>query len=312
MSEETMRSGRGARQVRGGHLGLAWGLVLPLCALWAQACTSAPEANEYAATAEEAQALSSLKAPESDGLRLEPAAADRVRGTYREGGAILSFDVTRNDRAFKLMLGSPSAGELMRFELRGSRYFFSFKQGAFVANSSVADVEQGLQAADAAEPEDAAVQKVSSQGDASVMQAVFSSKELALLPKLSKALGDSGLDGLKSQAALGIHRLAQHVSRAAGGAAAALPSEDAASWAPQPGAEVPYCLDLRSDPNHNDCFGMCGNDCNCWSWVCGDCCYHRGCFMHDTYCSRCTWYRPVDCFNCYMNLAVFIAVVAGC
>ena len=34
----------------------------------------------------------------------------------------------------------------------------------------------------------------------------------------------------------------------------------------------------------NDCIGMCGQGCNCWDWVCGDCCYHQGCYEHDICC----------------------------
>ncbi len=32
------------------------------------------------------------------------------------------------------------------------------------------------------------------------------------------------------------------------------------------------------------CLGMCGYSCNCWQWVCGDCCYHLGCYGHDVCC----------------------------
>lgn len=35
----------------------------------------------------------------------------------------------------------------------------------------------------------------------------------------------------------------------------------------------------------NECFGGCGNNCNCWSWVCGDCDCWLGCEAHDHYCS---------------------------
>lgn len=38
-------------------------------------------------------------------------------------------------------------------------------------------------------------------------------------------------------------------------------------------------------PNQNDgCFGMCGNECSCWRWYCGDCCYHDICARHDRAC----------------------------
>ena len=34
----------------------------------------------------------------------------------------------------------------------------------------------------------------------------------------------------------------------------------------------------------NNCFGMCGNKCSCWWWVCDDCCVHQGCVIHDQCC----------------------------
>lgn len=36
----------------------------------------------------------------------------------------------------------------------------------------------------------------------------------------------------------------------------------------------------------NRCFGMCGRRCNCWRFVCGDCCIHSGCEQHDACCAR--------------------------
>lgn len=35
----------------------------------------------------------------------------------------------------------------------------------------------------------------------------------------------------------------------------------------------------------NDCFGRCGEGCDCWSWICGDCRCHDECMDHDYYCS---------------------------
>ena len=42
---------------------------------------------------------------------------------------------------------------------------------------------------------------------------------------------------------------------------------------------------LASDPNNNKCLGMCGKGCWCWSYVCGDCCFNRGCYEHDKCCA---------------------------
>lgn len=39
-------------------------------------------------------------------------------------------------------------------------------------------------------------------------------------------------------------------------------------------------------PRKNNCRGMCGKGCWCWSWFCGDCCWHRGCYEHDLCCKK--------------------------
>ncbi|XP_078350851.1 uncharacterized protein LOC144635639 [Oculina patagonica] len=43
-------------------------------------------------------------------------------------------------------------------------------------------------------------------------------------------------------------------------------------------------------PQANDCRGLCGKGCWCWSWVCGDCCHHQGCYEHDLCCK----YNPTS------------------
>ena len=49
--------------------------------------------------------------------------------------------------------------------------------------------------------------------------------------------------------------------------------------------QYPYC-NLKSCPpcEEDNCFGMCGRICSCWGFVCGDCCYHHGCLIHDICC----------------------------
>ena len=41
-----------------------------------------------------------------------------------------------------------------------------------------------------------------------------------------------------------------------------------------------------SRPTKNNCRGLCGPGCWCWSWFCGDCCWHRGCYEHDLCCKK--------------------------
>ena len=41
----------------------------------------------------------------------------------------------------------------------------------------------------------------------------------------------------------------------------------------------------RQKPIGPNCLGMCGPGCWwCWRYVCGDCCYHLGCYEHDVCC----------------------------
>ena len=35
-----------------------------------------------------------------------------------------------------------------------------------------------------------------------------------------------------------------------------------------------------------ECLSLCGYGCHCWKWVCGDCCYHLGCYGHDVCCRK--------------------------
>ena len=46
----------------------------------------------------------------------------------------------------------------------------------------------------------------------------------------------------------------------------------------------------------NNCFGMCGPDCTCWSFVCGDCCLYRYCETHDECCAKRGFYT-FACFS---------------
>ena len=54
--------------------------------------------------------------------------------------------------------------------------------------------------------------------------------------------------------------------------------------AEQRGKRNQRCSSLTSDPHNSTCTGMCGPSCTCWTWVCGDCCWHSGCHKHDRCC----------------------------
>ena len=44
------------------------------------------------------------------------------------------------------------------------------------------------------------------------------------------------------------------------------------------------CLSECPPCPYQECLGLCGYGCKCWKWVCGDCCYHLGCYEHDICC----------------------------
>ena len=46
-----------------------------------------------------------------------------------------------------------------------------------------------------------------------------------------------------------------------------------------------YCPAGNCPIRDNECFGMCGYGCFCWSIVCGDCCIHNYCETHDQCCA---------------------------
>ena len=55
----------------------------------------------------------------------------------------------------------------------------------------------------------------------------------------------------------------------------------------------PSCPERQNCPNSNSrcvncptgpqCLGLCGPGCNCWRFICRDCCYNRGCYWHDVH-----------------------------
>lgn len=56
----------------------------------------------------------------------------------------------------------------------------------------------------------------------------------------------------------------------------------------------------------SNCRGMCGPRCWCHSWLCGDCCVHRGCLDHDYCCGRygytswtCITFWNINCSSRY-------------
>ena len=60
------------------------------------------------------------------------------------------------------------------------------------------------------------------------------------------------------------------------------------------------CLDDCPPCEEEGCLGMCGVRCMCWDFVCGDCCYHVGCYDH-TVCCRMNYFSIACMFPIYFS-----------
>jgi len=98
-------------------------------------------------------------------------------------------------------------------------------------------------------------------------------RELNSLVDASTAVGALGITGTAYPAILSLYMPAMRLTNA-------LPSPATSSIQSHNATNV-GCL---NPPIGETCLGMCGNGCNCWTFVCGDCCFHVGCYCHDLCC----------------------------
>ena len=146
----------------------------------------------------------------------------------------------------------------------------------------------------------------SSQRISQDLQKLLHTEEIALLKDLTMELSRKGLSGRDSKAAMAVYVLAMRLS-------SHVPQDKVSpdcdkfyrptkvSLKKQEAAKQK--LHRKSCPNVNTmlssftlavcktcprgrgCLGLCGPKCECWSMMCGDCCYHRGCAGQDHCCA---------------------------
>lgn len=105
------------------------------------------------------------------------------------------------------------------------------------------------------------------------------------LEPAARALGeDVGIIGRDEPAALRFYTTVMKISEAFDDIRRLRASRSSQRFStfhqPYPFCDMTTCPPCRSD----QCVGMCGRKCSCWKFVCGDCCVHRGCEMHDVCC----------------------------
>ena len=227
---------------------------------------------------------------EADGLTLRVSTPERITGSYVDPSTNvgIDFDSARAGDVMYLHVASRNGTELVHAETIGDSYVFRYMGGKLtltVAKAWVAAVQAEGENGPAAADESAAVW----DGDRNVLDDMLALPEMATLPWLSRALGVAGISGGSHPASLALHKTARQSAKALAIEVPPLDSINENSQCGRPSAS-------------NECYGMCGLGCSCWSWVCGDCCYHGGCAKHDSWCRNGQWYY---CYNITAVVALF-------
>ena len=231
----------------------------------------------------------STTSDEADGLSLRVSTPERIAGTYVDPSTNIGikFDSARVGDMLYLDLVSMNGTELVHAETVGDNYVFRYMGGQLkltVAKAWIAQVKAEGEDGPAAADESAAQW----EGDRTVLDSMLLLPEMSTLPWLSRALGVAGISGSSYPSSMALHKTARQSAKAL---AIEVPPLEMAT-------ENSQC----SRPTYNECYGMCGNGCSCWSWVCGDCCYHGGCAQHDSWCRNGQWYW---CYNITAVVALF-------
>ena len=120
------------------------------------------------------------------------------------------------------------------------------------------------------------------------VKSVHSSPEAHILKDAAHALGDAGITGQEYPGILPFHMLALRMETAKSSyfdVIVAVPYE----FEHNRNKRLASCFEDCPPSCDRNCLGMCGRRCNCWKFVCGDCCYHLGCYGHDLCCRRDFW-----------------------
>jgi len=137
----------------------------------------------------------------------------------------------------------------------------------------------------------------------SAQEELLARPEVLLIKEAALALGNAGLRGVNNPAAMAFYTTALRFAKAVEGS-------DVSSGRSE-GEEMPerllskkrvrreqWCSNSNSYcdvcPTGPDCHGLCGPGCHCWWFLCNDCCWNVGCYLHDT--MGCFGQDPLTCW----------------
>ena len=130
-----------------------------------------------------------------------------------------------------------------------------------------------------------------------VLQGLPGMREITLLKEAAEALGERGINGKNTPAAMPFFmftlRITQLYTKG--------PYSNTTATTLTDRHKRQSCFNSCPPCPDDECYGQCGLGCTCWSFLCGDCCFHLGCYDHDTCCRE--EYFQIRCllpfgFNC--------------
>jgi hypothetical protein len=251
------------------------------------ACGSGGPSSEPTGSTTSGPGVSTL----NDGITLSTSTPQRLAGLYEDAaGNTLKFDLAKVNDDVYLDLTGNGGRPILHIETNGDDYNFSYMSGGLTMHTTKQFVAQ-VQTETGPTPSNVSTSGFAWSGDTNVMDDMLALPEVKQLPTLSRALGVRGITGMDYPAVLALHKVAQQAAMAFSVKVPQLVSVQ---------TEKAYC---DAYPNSGDsCYGMCGPGCDCWSWVCGDCCYHYGCAVHDNWCREGEWWY---CYDITAVIAIF-------
>lgn len=257
----------------------------------------------------------SVPTPNGDGLTVLEITQEELQGEYRGLGGGILFQSTMNETFFTLsiikrngetlvIILHPLASNMTMMSVNNTNFMVMENQpgrakydGYVVPIESMSLLESILM--HRREMSDEVYRQLDNKTVNETLQSEFRSltmsEEALLIIEAAEALGSLGVRGSDYPAVMRFYFLALQLAKARANEEDAnsdwssnteLPKESRQKRATRCTSNGHIC---RSNPcpyrqGRNNCFGMCGRGCDCWSVVCGDCCVHEYCRSHDQCC----------------------------
>jgi hypothetical protein len=122
----------------------------------------------------------------------------------------------------------------------------------------------------------------------SAIEKLHERQESTLLKGAAFALSKEGITGYDNPSVMLFYKFAQQMVRYEQNRK--LPvfnaTKRAADYVNDGDGDDDDCLQYCPPCPDYECLGLCGYGCSCWEFICGDCCYHLGCYDHDVCCRQ--------------------------